>query len=254
MYGMPTEIDVQADGALRIITLNRPDALNAVNDPLHCGLARLWDELSEDQDARAAVLTGAGRAFSAGGDFHYLDEIRRDDALRAKTIKHGRDLVLGMIRCRIPVIAAVNGPAVGLGCSLAALSDIVYMAPTAHFADPHVSVGLVAADGGPLVWPMQISFLQAKEFALTGQKISAQRALELGLANHVVEDPVAEAIECAQGILKQPQQAVEATKRLMNIQLERSLQHSLDYANLSEFVSFGTADFNKIVDRLIAKK
>jgi enoyl-CoA hydratase/carnithine racemase len=178
--------------------------------------------------------------------------IRRDDALRAKTIKHGRDLVLGMIRCRIPVIAAVNGPAVGLGCSLAALSDIVYMAPTAHFADPHVSVGLVAADGGPLVWPMQISFLQAKEFALTGQKISAQRALEL--ANHVVEDPVAEAIECAQGILKQPQQAVEATKRLMNIQLERSVQHSLDYANLSEFVSFGTADFNKIVDRLIAKK
>ncbi len=159
-----------------------------------------------------------------------------------------------MIRCRIPVIAAVNGPAVGLGCSLAALSDIVYMAPTAHFADPHVSVGLVAADGGPLVWPMQISFLQAKEFALTGQKISAQRALELGLANHVVEDPVAEAIECAKGILTQPQQAVEATKRLMNIQLERSVQHSLDYANLSEFVSFGTADFNKIVDRLIAKK
>ena len=254
MYGMPTEIDVRAEGPLRIITLNRPDALNAVNDALHVGLARLWNELSEDPDARAAVLTGAGRAFSAGGDFNYLDELRRDDALRAKTIKHGRDIVIGMIRCRIPVIAAVNGPAVGLGCSLAALSDVVYMAETAHFADPHVSIGLVAADGGPLVWPMQISFLQAKEFALTGQRISAQRALELGLANHVVQDPVAEAIACAQQILALPQQAVEATKRLMNIQLERSVMQSLDYANTSEYVSFGTADFNRIVDGLIAKQ
>jgi len=253
MYGMPKEIDVAADGPLRIITLNRPDALNAVNDDLHVGLANLWNELNEDQDARAAVLTGAGRAFSAGGDFNYLNELRSDEALRTKTIKHGRDIVIGMIRCRIPVIAAVNGPAVGLGCSLAGMSDIVYMGEKAHFADPHVSIGLVAADGGPLVWPMQISFLQAKEFALTGQRISAQRALELGLANHVVEDPLAEAIACAKKILELPQQAVEATKRLMNIQLERQVMASLDYANLSEYVSFGTKDFNAIVDGLIAK-
>ena len=210
MYGMPNEIDVQADGPLRIITLNRPDALNAVNDDLHSGLARVWDEISEDPDARAAVLTGAGRAFSAGGDFNYLDELRRDEALRAKTIKHGRDLVIGMVRCRVPVIAAVNGPAVGLGCSLAALSDIVYMAEKAYFADPHVQIGLVAADGGPLVWPSQISLLQAKEFALTGARIKAQRAVELGLANHVVEDPLAEAIACAKKILDLPQQAVES--------------------------------------------
>jgi enoyl-CoA hydratase/carnithine racemase len=254
MYGMPTEIDVQADGPLRIITLNRPDALNAVNDDLHVGLARIWDEISEDPTARAAVLTGAGRAFSAGGDFNYLDELRRDDALRTKTIKHGRDLVIGMVRCRVPVVAAVNGPAVGLGCSLAALSDIVYMAETAHFADPHVQIGLVAADGGPLVWPSQISLLQAKEFALTGVRIKAQRALELGLANHVVEDPLAEAIACAKKILELPQQAVEATKRLLNIPLERSVLEALNYANLAEYVSFGTADFNKIVDGLIAKK
>lgn len=253
MYGMPTEIEVRADGPLRIITLNRPDALNAVNDSLHVGLAGLWNALSEDADARVAVLTGAGRAFSAGGDFNYLDELRSDDALRAKTIKHGRDIVIGMIRCRIPVIAAVNGPAVGLGCSLAAMSDVVYMAETAHFADPHVQIGLVAADGGPLVWPMQISFLQAKEFALTGTKITAQRALELGLANHVVADPVTEAIGCAKKMLELPQQAVEATKRLMNIQLERSVMASLDYANTSEYVSFGTADFNRIVDGLMAK-
>ncbi len=107
---------------LRIITLNRPDELNAVNDKLHVGLAKIWEALNEDAGARAAVITGAGRAFSAGGDFNYLDELRNDEALRQKTIKHGRDLVIGMVRCRIPVVAAVNGPAVGLGCSLAALS------------------------------------------------------------------------------------------------------------------------------------
>jgi enoyl-CoA hydratase len=100
MYGMPEEIRVEADGPLRIITLNRPESLNAVNDSLHVGLARLWEELNEDAGARVAVITGAGRAFSAGGDFHYLDELRRDEALRTKTIKHGRDLVLGMIRHR----------------------------------------------------------------------------------------------------------------------------------------------------------
>ena len=105
-----------------------------------------------------------------------------------------------------------------------------------------------------MVWPAQISFLQAKEYALTGAKIPAAKALELGLANHVVADPVAAALECARGILKQPQQAVEATKRLMNMQLERTMTTSLDYANLSEYVSFGTADFNRIVDGLIAKK
>ncbi len=194
---MPPEIDVQADGALRIITLNRPDSLNAVNDALHAGLAQLWTRLSEDREARAAVLTGAGRAFSAGGDFAYLEELRQDPDLRAKTIAHGREIVLGMARCRIPVVAAVNGPAVGLGCSLVALSDIVYITENAYLADPHVQVGLVAADGGPLTWPLQMSLLQAKEYALTGARISAQRAAEIGLANHVVEDPMAEALACA---------------------------------------------------------
>ena len=254
MYDMPDEVDVTADGQLRIITLNRPDELNAVNDPLHVGLARVWEALNEDATARAAVITGAGRAFSAGGDFNYLNELRKDEALRQKTIKHGRDLVIGMVRCRIPVIAAVNGPAVGLGCSLAALSDVVYLAESAFFADPHVSIGLVAADGGPLVWGSQISLLHAKEFALTGVRIKAERAVALGLANHVVAEPLSEAIACAKKLIELPQQAVEATKRLMNMQLERSVTTSLDYANLSEYVSFGNADFNRIVDGLIAKK
>jgi enoyl-CoA hydratase/carnithine racemase len=218
------------------------------------GLARLWGRLSEDYDARAAVLTGAGRAFSAGGDFAYLKELSEDPVLRAKTIQHGRDIVLGLARCRVPIVAAVNGPAAGLGCSLVALSDVVYMQTSAYLSDPHVSVGLVAADGGPLVWPLQTSLLWAKEYAFTGAKIPAARALEMGLANHVVEDPLAEALACAKKIMELPRQAVESTKRLLNIHLERSVLAVLDYANAAEDQSFQTEDFREIVTRLNAKK
>jgi enoyl-CoA hydratase len=249
---MPDEIDVQADGSLRIIRLNRPDSLNSVNDDLHAGLARLWPRLSRDPQARAAVLTGNGRAFSAGGDFAYLQELSQDADLRAKTIADGRDIVLGMARCRVPVIAAVNGPAVGLGCSLVALSDIVYIHDDAYLADPHVQVGLVAADGGPLTWPLQISLLLAKEYALTGTRISAARAVELGLANHAVSDPFSDAVACAKRIMELPQQAVEATKRVLNIHLEKAVLASIDYALTAEEQSFQTEDFRNIVAKLNA--
>ena len=250
MYDMPEEIDVRADGPLRIITLNRPDVLNAVNDDLHHGLAQLWPQLTADRTARAAVITGAGKAFSAGGDFAYLAELAQDADLRAKTIADGRELVIGMARCRIPVIAAVNGPAVGLGCSLVALSDVVYMAENANLADPHVQVGLVAADGGPLTWPLQISLLQTKEFALFGTRISAERALALGLANHVVADPLTEALAAAKKVSELPQKAVESTKRLVNIHLERAILASLDYAMAAEDLTFQSQDFRDNITRL----
>ncbi|WP_118915667.1 enoyl-CoA hydratase/isomerase family protein [Mycobacterium shigaense] len=254
MYDMPDEIHVRAEGGLRVITLNRPDSLNSVNDDLHSGLARIWQRLTDDPTARAAVLTGAGRAFSAGGDFGYLEELSNDAELRAKTIRDGREIVLGMARCRIPVVAAVNGPAVGLGCSLVALSDLVYIAEDAYLADPHVQVGLVAADGGPLTWPLHISLLLAKEYALTGTRIKAQRAVELGLANHVAADPVAEAIAAAEKIMKLPQQAVESTKRVLNIHLERAVLASLDYALSAESQSFLTEDFRANVAKFNSAK
>jgi enoyl-CoA hydratase len=242
-YDMPDEVEVTADGPIRIVTLNRPDDLNAVNDSLHTGLARLWPLLSDDREVRAVVLTGRGRAFSAGGDFDYLDQLRQDADLRAKSIAHGRDLVLGMVRCRVPVVAAVNGPAVGLGCSLLALSDLVYIAPKAFLADPHVQVGLVAADGGPLTWPLHTSLLLAKEYALTGARIPAAKAVELGLANHVVDDPFAEALACVKRILELPRQAVESTKRLLNLHLEKAVLATLDYATTAEELTFAHPDF-----------
>ncbi len=173
MYDLPDSIVVEADGPVRVVRLNRPDDLNATNHELHEGLADLWPQITLDRDCRSAVITGNGRAFSAGGDYQYLDQLSNDRALRQVTVETGKRIVLNMIACRVPVVAAVNGPAVGLGCSLVSLSDMVYMARSAHLADPHVLVGLVAADGGPITWPLHTSLMLAKEFAFTGDRITA---------------------------------------------------------------------------------
>src|SRR5262245_32918737 len=118
LYGFSDEIVVSGDGPVRVVRLNRPDDLNGTNRPMHQALARLWDHLGEDADARAVVITGTGSTFSAGGDFEYMQENIDDEAMRAQTIEEGRSIIRGMVRCPLPVIAAVNGPAVGLGCSI----------------------------------------------------------------------------------------------------------------------------------------
>ena len=254
-YDVPDEIQVTGDGAVRLITLNRPDDLDATNHVLHQGLAELWPQLDADVDARAAVLTGAGRAFSAGGDFAYIDELTQDLDLRKLTLVHGRQIVTGMIRCRVPIVAAVNGPAVGLGCSLVALSDIAYMAESAHLADPHVLMGLVAADGGPITWPLLTSLILAKEYALTGDRIPAERAAQIGLVNHVVPDDevLDAALACAQRIAALPQGAVEDTKRVINLHMERAVLATLDYALTAEHRSFDSPELRANLDRLLPR-
>jgi len=255
VYDLPDAITVEAEGPVRIVRLARPEQLNAINDELHLGLTRLFPQLSADTDARVAVITGAGRAFSAGGDFDLLDRMARDRGLRRDVIAEGRELVVNMIRCRVPVVAAVNGPAVGLGCSVIALSDVVYMAESAYLSDPHVTVGLVAADGGPLTWPLHTSLLLAKEYAFTGDRISAARAAEIGLANHVCPDGevLAAALEAAKKIAALPRQAVEATKRVLNLHVERSVLATIDFAMAAEAESFDTPELRANIDGFLGR-
>jgi enoyl-CoA hydratase/carnithine racemase len=254
-YSLPEAVRVDADGPVRIVRLNRPEQLNATNEELHLGLTRVFPMLSADAEARVAVITGEGRAFSAGGDFQLLDRMIHDRELRRTTIAEGRELVLNMIRCRVPVIAAVNGPAVGLGCSVVALSDVVYMAKSAYLSDPHVMVGLVAADGGPLTWPLHTSLLLAKEYAFTGDRISAERAKEIGLANHVCPDGevLSAALAAARKIAALPRQAVEATKRALNLHVERAVLAAIDFALAAETESFDTEDLRANVARFLKR-
>ena len=255
-YDLPDVLQVTEDGPIRIIRLNRPDALNATNHELHRAIADLFPQLDADTDARAAVITGNGRAFSAGGDFGYLDELTQDGDLRHQTLVDGRRIVTGMVACRVPVVAAVNGPAVGLGCSLVALSDIVFMAESAHLADPHVMVGLVAADGGPVTWPLLTSLQLAKEYALTGDPIPAARAAAIGLVNHVCPDDEVfdAALACARRIAKLPQQATEDTKRILNLHLERAVLATLDFALTAEDRSFTSPELRANLDRMLSRK
>ena len=255
-YDLPDVITVEADGPVRIVRLNRPDQLNATNHELHGALARLFPQLDADLEARVAVLTGNGRAFSAGGDFDYIDELIGDDALREESLLDGRNIVTGMVACRVPVVAAVNGPAVGHGCSLVALSDIVFMAESAHLADPHVLVGLVAADGGPVTWPLLTSLQLAKEYALTGDRIPAKRAAEIGLVNHVCPDGEVfdQALACAQRIAKLPRQATEDTLRILNLHLERAVLSTLDFALTAEDRSFTSSELRANIDRFLTPR
>ena len=255
-YDLPNVVQVEHDGAIRIVRLNRPDELNATNHELHNALARLFPQIDADEEARAVVLTGNGRAFSAGGDFGYLDELTRDEHLREQTLIDGKRIVAGMASCRVPVIAAVNGPAVGLGCSLVALSDIVFIAESAYLADPHVALGLVAADGGPITWPLLTSLQLVKEYALTGERISSARAAEIGMANHVCPDDevVDQALECARKISKLPRRAVEDTKRVINVHLERAVLATIDHALAAEDRSFTSPELRQNIDRFLARQ
>jgi enoyl-CoA hydratase len=255
-YDVSDVIRVECDGPVRIVTLNRPDQLNAFSDELHSQFPRLWAQIERDPDARAVVLTGAGRAFSAGGSIDDFEHFANDFAARRQTLRDARRLFEEMINMHLPVVAAVNGPAVGLGCTLATTCDIVFMAEDAYLADPHVTVALVAGDGGAVTWPFMTSILKAKQYLLTGDRIPATEAVAIGLANFVVPaaDLMAQAIAFARRLADLPAQAVQDTKLVLNQHLRQSAVTVLGYGLAAESQSHDTEDYRRVPERFKKRK
>jgi enoyl-CoA hydratase/carnithine racemase len=251
-----TDLVVTAHGPVRLIELNRPDRLNSMSEELHSALASVWDEVAADPRARVVVLTGRGRAFSAGGNFEIMTRVQRDPAFRERNVDEARRIITGMVRCPLPVIAAVNGPAVGLGCSLALLSDLVLIAEGAHIADPHVQVGLVAGDGGALVLPLLVGLTRAKELLFLGDRVSAEEAVRLGIANRVVpkDKLLEEAMQLAERLAALPVGALRETKRAVNLHLEQAVAAALEPALLAERDSMHSPDHIAIVEKIIAAR
>jgi enoyl-CoA hydratase len=242
---------VERDGPVAIVTLNRPDQLNAFDDELHHAFVRFWCDLDDDLDARAVVLTGAGKAFSAGGNVADFDRLRTDLAARTRFMRGARRIVDEMLNVRVPVVAAVNGAAIGLGCTLATLCDIVFLADTARIADPHVAVALVAGDGGAVTWPHMTSILKAKQYLLTGDPVPPDEAVAIGLANFVVpaDRCVAEATAFAHRLAALPTQAVQDTKAVLNQHLRRSAVAALGYGLAAETHSHDTPEYAEVPER-----
>src|SRR3954451_3875895 len=249
-------VTIEADGPVRIVTLNRPEALNAFDDDLHVEFPATLRALSNDTEAHAIVLTGAGRAFSAGGNIDDFETFGANLELRRRSLRQGRQLFDDLINTHLPIVAAVNGPAVGLGCTIVTACDIVLMSDRAYLADPHVQVALVAGDGGAVTWPLHIGLLRAKPYLLTGDRVPAEVAVQLGLATRVVphDDLLTEALATAHKIAALPPQAVQDTKMVLNQHLRQSAVTVLGYGLAAESQSHDTAEYRAVPDQFRARK
>lgn len=254
-YDLPDELTVTADGPVRIVTLNRPGQLNSINPALHYALAQVWRQLAADREARAVVITGAGKAFSAGGDLDWIGSFPADPVARDESLREGAEIVEEMLRFPLPVVAAINGPAVGLGCSISILSDVSLIAETAYLCDPHVAVGLVAGDGGAAFWPLMTAILRSREYLFTGDRIPARTAVELGLATRAVapDDLLPEAVRLAHRLAGQSPVAIRATKRIVNMHLSRALAGPLQAGFAAEQVSMQTPEHIAAIEAMRAR-
>lgn len=252
---MNDAVKIEADGPVRILTLNRPDSLNAFDDDLHVGLPAALRQVELDREARVIVLTGAGRAFSAGGNIEDFESFANDLELRRTTLRTGRQLFEDLVNVHLPVIAAVNGPAVGLGCTIASACDFVLVSDKAFLADPHVQVALVAGDGGAVTFPLSIGLLRAKQYLLTGDRITPEVAVELGLATRVVpaDSLMDEAMALARKIAALPPQAVQDTKAVLNQHLRLAAVATLGYGLAAESQSHDTAEYRAVPEKFRAR-
>src|SRR2546426_7105869 len=201
-----------------LVTINRPEVLNATNDRLHWELTQVWLTLDADETARVAVVTGAGRAFSAGGDLDMVEANSRDPRRLARTIKEASDIVYKMINTDKPIVSAINGVAVGAGLVVALLADISIMSESARITDGHTRLGVVAGDHAAIIWPLLCGMAKAKYYLLTSDFIDGKEAERIGLVSLAVpaDQLMPKALEVADKLAQGSQMAIRWTKRSLN--------------------------------------
>ena len=249
-------IALNRDGRLLTITLNLPDSLNACNLKMHDELAEVFPFAAMDPDSDVVVLTGAGKAFSAGGDLDHIANNAEKPHLFDHEVRMAKRIIFAMLDLDKPLICKLNGHAVGLGATLALFCDVIFAAEKAKIGDPHVHLGLVAGDGGAVIWAQRIGLGRAKEYLLSGDLLTAQRAEEIGLVNHCV--PLEELDGAVQAfcdkLLNGASNAIRWTKILTNMELKRITTAVLEAGIAYEAVSVRTADHREGVKALREKR
>ena len=247
---------IQREGRKLTIVMNRPDALNAADALLHEELAHVFYDVAADPDSDVIVLTGAGRAFSAGGDIPWMQDAIDTPEMFERTAREAKRIVFSMLDLEKPLIAKVNGHATGLGATLALFCDVVFANAAAKIGDPHVSIGFVAGDGGPAIWPQLIGFARAKEYLMTGELLPATKAAEIGLINYaLLAEELDGAVDAfAERLLKGATKAIRWSKTVTNIELKRIVHQVMDASVAYEALSNRTADHQEAVAAFRAKR
>ena len=240
---------IRADrrGRVLTLTLNRPDKLNAVDRAMHAELATIFTDAADDAGSDVVVLTGAGRAFCAGGDIVWMQEMI--DHGFAQTAREAKRIVCSLLDCEKPVIARLNGHATGLGATMALFCDVVFAADHARIGDPHVSVGLTAGDGGAIIWPQLIGYARAREYLLTGDLISAPEAARIGLINRALPalDLDAHVDAFADRMAAGARTALRTTKTAINLGLKQLVAATMDACLSLEAQSSQSAEHSEAV-------
>ncbi|MDE0822836.1 MAG: enoyl-CoA hydratase/isomerase family protein [Dehalococcoidia bacterium] len=233
-----------------LLTINRPDVYNATNFKLHNELSKVWLDLGNDDDVRVAVITGAGTAFSAGGDFDLIQESIGNAKVIAGTMEEAKDIVHNMINLDKPVISAINGVAVGAGLAVALLADISIASDKARFTDGHVRLGVAAGDHAALIWPMLIGMAKAKYYLLTCEFLDGTEAERIGLVSQVVphDELMDKAMDVARRLAVGSQQALRYTKRSLNQWLRQAEHTAFDYSLSLEMLGFFGEDVQEGLD------
>ena len=247
-------IKIEKQDGIAILTLNRPERLNAVNGAMHSELMSLFLDVQADEEVRAAVLTGAGRAFCAGGDFGGGANMRSKTGLNM--MQEARRIVDNLLDCEKPIVAAVNGAAAGLGATVALLCDVVVASKNARIGDPHVKMGITAGDGGAVIWPLLVGVNRAKYMLMTGDLVTADEAFQMGLVNRVVDEGEAlnEGLVIARRLANGAPYAVQSSKMAVNKFIKMVSNLVLPVSLSTEAESMRTEDHREAVKAFQEKR